>query len=69
MSPKLTKPQRELLRKACRGYIPILPDYRPARRLLELGLIRECKGRFSTYCVITDLGLQAGKELFDGNAT
>jgi hypothetical protein len=56
---KLTKPQRELLRYLCtRAHqLSVSPSYKPARKLVELGLAELREQRLGNpILVVTDLG-------------
>ena len=56
---KLTNPQVECLKLIAvhpRWGLPVNESYKPALKLVELGLARWEKRRFSTYLVISDTG-------------
>lgn len=56
---KLTRPQMELL-KDCADCCPCVDSYRPAQRLVALGLAEWTRGNYgSSYLNITEAGRRA----------
>lgn len=60
MAEKLTKPQRDMLRRICQSSTPlsVWPDHRTLRKLLAIGLVQAVRmGRYEA----TVAGLEANR--------